>query len=149
MCGKKLSINLRDVLEDVFDIPVVLFDSGEERPLPCVIVGFEGEDISFAGGAGHYTVHGFVQLAFQGYEDKDNSLVDAAFEALMVALNDSDTLAALNAPATGIDTRTAQSTGIHKLSIRSVKTEEDGHSNITHVSFDAFCIAKNLTHWTL
>ncbi len=144
MCGKKLVLNLQNYLSPLFSIPVYSFDRNQNREVPCIVLGYDAEEMSFKGAGGHYTVGGFAQVLFQGYEDPENSNADSAADELIDHLCSNNLRLNLNYPLTGTDSRPVSGFGIHRLSVRGVKRQEEDHSTVIHVDFDAFCVAKDL-----
>ena len=98
--------------------------------------------MSFKGGYGHYTVKGFTNVTFQGYEDRDNTSADQIADILVSALGSDSLYTYVNAP-TGTDSRPAKNFCLNALFIRSVNREEDGLSTLINISYDAFTAAKD------
>jgi hypothetical protein len=145
MCGKKLVSNLKNYLTPLSDITVYSFDQNATRELPCIVVGYDSEESAIKGNFGHYTVAGWVRIIFQGYEDADNSEADDATDEVIEALCDRESLeTSLNAPTSGIDTRPAPDFGIHRLFVRGTTRADEDYSTVVAVSFDAFCVAKDI-----
>jgi hypothetical protein len=147
MLGKSLSKNLSayySTLSGLSGIPIYLHDSNQPRELPCIIVGYGSEEMSFGGGYGHYTVKGYTQAMWQGYEDSTNAQVDAVTNILTTALqNVSGLNAAVNVPSSGIDTRPAKGFCLNGLFIREATREEEGVSTVVNIAYDAFTAAKD------
>lgn len=145
MCGKKLVVNLKNYLEPLFDIPVVAFDLNQTRDLPCIVVGYESEEGSILSARGHYTVSGYCRVVYQGYDDPTNGDADSTADEVIEALCDSASLnASLNAPLSGTDTRPLTGFGIHRLFVRGTERENEDHSTIVKINFDAYTVAKDL-----
>lgn len=147
MISKKLVKNLTYYLNSLssIEIPVYTFDNHNTRDIPAVIVGYTSEVNSFPGDHGHYTVGGFVNVLFQGYEDLDNVDGDDVADKVNDALCDRQALeTALNAPLSGVDPRPANKFGINQLFNRGSTRDDDGHSTEISIQFDAFCVAVDL-----
>lgn len=147
MLGKSLSKNLSayfSTLSGLSSTPIYLHDSNETRELPNIVVGYENEEMSFPGGYGHYTVKGYTNVTFQGYEDRNNNLADTVAGLLVTALQSESLYSSVNVPLSGTDTRPAKSFCLNALFIRNVNREEDGVSTVVNISYDAFTAAKDL-----
>jgi len=144
MVGKKLTVNLKSYLEPLVDVPVYAFDRNESRSIPCLIVGYDSEETTIKGGFGHYTVSGFVDVLFQGYDDQENLDSDSlAFEVADYLADRQALETALNKPLSGSDSRPLTGFGINQLIIRGTQREEQDHSSLVQINFDAFCVAKD------
>lgn len=146
MCGKPLVKNLIAYLESIEDItiPVYAFDRNQEKNLPCIVVGYSGENMSFPGGHGHYTVEGYVNVCVQGYEDDDNTDGDAYADIVIAAVvNNSDLFDAMNKPAVDPDTRPATNFNLNGFFMRGIDRNIDGTSEEISIRFDAFAVAKD------
>jgi hypothetical protein len=142
MTGKKLTKNLAAALVPFFEIPVVCFDANERRDLPCIVVGYDGEEQTKPGLVGHYTVNGFVMVAVNGYDDASNEQADALADDAIAALCD-DIEAALNAPEIGADERPAQEIFCYKLFVRGTERQMEESSVFVVVKWEAFCRASD------
>ena len=142
MTSKKLVKNLQNYLAPLVDIPVYCHDSNAPRELPCVVVGYEREEITMRGIPGHFTVSGFVLVMFNGYEDEDNSDGDDVSADVIYALTDRDALAAsLNKPVSGMDSRPEADFTLNQLSVRGTDRAIEDNSTAITVNFDAFTVA--------
>jgi hypothetical protein len=137
MCGKKIIKNLVAALTPLFDVPVYPFDQNARRDLPCVVVGYDRDEQTREGLAGHYTVGGFVMAAVNGYDDASNEQADALADDAIEALCD-DIEAAINAPDEGEDERPARDFHCNKLFVRGTEREEADSSTLIFVKWDAF-----------
>lgn len=148
MLGKSLSKNLSayySTLSGLSGIPIYLHDSNEPKDLPCIVVGYSSEEMSFNGGYGHYTVKGYTQAQFQGYEDRTNAQVDAVTNILVSGLSNQTALfSSVNVPTSGIDTRPAKGFCLNGLFIREATRDEEGVSTVVNIAYDAFTAAKDL-----
>lgn len=148
MLGKSLSKNLSSYyskLPSLSGIPIYLHDSNETKDLPCIVIGYSAEEMSFPGGYGHYTVKGYTQAMWQGYEDRDNAQVDIVTNTLTTALQNVSALnGSVNVPLTGSDTRPAKNFCLNALFIRAAERNEDGLSTVVQIDYDGFCAGKDL-----
>jgi hypothetical protein len=148
MLGKSLSKNLSayySTLSGLSGIPIYLHDSNQPKDLPCIVVGYSAEEMSFNGGYGHYTVKGYTQAMWQGYEDSNNAQVDAVTNILVSGLSNQTALfSSVNVPTSGTDTRPAKGFCLNALFIRAAERNEDGLSTVVQIDYDAFCASKDL-----
>ena len=143
MCGKKLVSNLVWVLSGSFSIPVYAFDRNHTRELPCIVVSYDSEEGSMPGIYGHYTVSGKVLVAFQGYEDTDNTEADTVAQQVIDIIGNRDLDTSLNKPLSGTDHRPLSGFGINRLFIRGTNRAIEDSSTVVEVIFDAYCVAKD------
>lgn len=145
MLGKPLVNNLTNYFDSISSLNINLykFDRNQEKNLPCIVIGYDGEDMSFSGGYGHYTVGGFTNICFQGYDDPSNINADYYANIVIDALNNQTALfSAMNKPLSGTDTRPTSAFCLNGLFVRSVDRTIDGTSEEIEIKFDAFCAAK-------
>jgi hypothetical protein len=143
MCGKKLTLNLQNYLSPIFNIPVYSFDRNRIKEVPCIVVGYDSEESSIKGAFGHYTVGGRIQVVFQGYDDPDTLEADDTADEVIEALCSPDLNLSVNYPETGTDTRPVSGFGMHQLIVRGVTREDEDHSTLININFEAFCVAKD------
>lgn len=145
MCGKPLVKNLVYALglsSNNISIPIYTFDLNQTRELPCIVVSYDSEQSSMAGVYGHYTVSGKVIVAYQGYEDDDNSDADSTAQTVITILNN-DIESTLNKPVSGTDMRPVSGFGINRLFVRGTNRIDEDHSTMVEVNFEAFAVAKD------
>lgn len=142
MCGEKLSINLVNHFRSLssITIPVFEYDQNNEKTLPCVVVGYDQETLSFPGGHGHFTVSGFTLISYNGYEDRQNTLANQIAETISYELIKKSTLTALNAPLSG-DVRPQKGITVNGIILRGSKRAIQGNSTEIELNFDAYCAA--------
>lgn len=147
MVGKKLISNLKYYLDPLIDIPVYTFDRNANKELPCVVIGYDGEEGSILGVQGHYTVAGYALVQYQGYEDPDNTFADDMADLVIEALtNKTVLLSVLNKPAaalSAVDTRPLSGFGLNGLIVRGCSRDEEDHSTTVRINYDAYCAAKD------
>lgn len=144
MTGKKLTKNLAAYLSPLFEEPVYTFDQNAKRELPCLVVGYESDQQTKEGLAGHYTVSGFLMVGVNGHEDDGNTLADTLADEAIEILCDREGLeAAMNAPAIGPDERPAKDFHLNRLFVRGTEREEQDSSTFVFVRFEAFTRASD------
>ena len=134
MTGFKLTKNIQTSLSSLssIDIPVIRFDSNQDRELPIVVVGFDDTEDTMPG-YNHFKVNGWVKVRYQGYEDRENELADVTFQAVIDALEDS----------TFLDTLSDDSMKLHGLYLERPMVEFLDKSNEYTIHYEAFTYYDN------
>lgn len=145
MTGKALTLNLKNYFDGLsaIDINLYAFDVSTDKELPCIVVGYEGETMTFEGGYGHYTVNGYTNICFQGYTDTTNLSADYYTRVLADALNNTDMFTSVNKPVSGTDTRPLKNFTLNGLFLRGIDRNIEGTSTEISIRFDAYCAAKD------
>lgn len=145
MTGKALTSNMVKYLSGAgININIYKFDLNTEKVLPCIVVGYDSETLSFPGGQGHFTVGGYVNVCYQGYDDRTNTNADETAKKVLDAIaNNAALFTSVNKPLTGTDTRPLTGFNLNGFFLTGVDRSEEGTSEEISIKFDAYCVPKD------
>jgi hypothetical protein len=142
MTGKSLVKNLSAYVAPILGLPVYSFDRNASYEVPCIVIGYDSDNGGELTYIGNYTVDAWVRVIYQGYDDPENGYGDTkAIEVLNTLANKTAILSSLNAPLSGTDTRPARGFGMYDYSFPSITREQEDHSEVIKVSFEAYTVA--------
>ena len=133
---RKLLTNLKAYLEPSLSVPVILYDSNQDRVLPVIVLGTDKYEVHpFLDN--NATVEGFTMVAYRGTQDPSN-IADTTAKQVKDLLQDTDLYTTLNKPLTGTDTRPFSGFNLELLEITGMEKRDEEHSTTIFINWNAY-----------
>ena len=137
MVGKKLIGNIKQYLETLLEVPVVLFDGNQTNTYPCVILGIDNEE-QHPVLDGNYSVDIWAAVKVNGNDDNATETSEGLLQDLKEKLFIESIYSTLNKPLTGTDARAYKDITLEALYFKGNATEQGDDSTVSLMNIETF-----------